>query len=126
MNRRLAREKAFQILFSIDNESFDVNEAFELSMEDEESSDFLENLIYGVTREKESIDERIENSLEKWTLKRVGAVEKTLIRIAAYEIFSELKTPEGVAINEAIELAHVYGDEKSGQFINGVLSKMIK
>ena len=64
--------------------------------------------------------------MENWSLNRLANVEKTLLRIATFEIFYELGTPKGVAINEAIEIAHIYGDEKSGQFINGVLAKMNK
>ncbi len=126
MKRRLAREKAFQVLFSLDNEDFDVEEAVTLSMEDEEMDHFLSTLIHGVVENKETIDNKIDQTLEKWSFKRLATVEKTLLRVATYEIDSELQTPIGVAINEAVELAKVYGDEKSGQFVNGVLSKLYK
>jgi N utilization substance protein B len=126
MKRRLAREKAFQVLFSLDNEDFDVEEAITLSMDDEEVDDFLSTLIHGVVENKETIDNKIDQTLEKWSFKRLATVEKTLLRLATYEIDSELQTPIGVAINEAVELAKVYGDEKSGKFVNGVLSKLYK
>lgn len=126
MKRRLAREKAFQVLFSLDNEDFDVEEAITLSMEDEEVDDFLSTLIHGVVENKETIDNKIDQTLEKWSFKRLATVEKTLLRLATHEIDSELQTPVGVAINEAVELAKVYGDEKSGKFVNGVLSKLYK
>ncbi|SEO30296.1 NusB antitermination factor [Amphibacillus marinus] len=126
MNRRLAREKAFQVLFSIDNENFDPNEAIQLSMEDEAPNEFLSGVIFGVVQHKAEIDQKITNHLEHWSFKRLAIVEKTLLRIATFEMFYELETPKGVAINEAVELAHAYGDDKSGKFINGVLSKMNK
>lgn len=126
MKRRLAREKAFQVLFSLDNEDFDVEEAVALSMEGEEIDHFLSTLIHGVVENKEAIDEKIDQTLEKWSFKRLATVEKTLLRIATHEIDSTLETPIGVAINEAVELAKVYGDEKSGKFVNGVLSKLYK
>lgn len=125
MNRRTAREKAFQVLFSLDNERFDPKEAIELSLGEQQPSEFLTTLIYGVVENKEAIDQKISDHLENWSIKRLAIVEKTLIRIATYEIFYEEETPHGVAINEAIELAHIYGDDKSGKFINGVLSKMV-
>lgn len=125
MNRRLGREKAFQVLFSMDSKDYDVDEAIQLILE-EEPNEFVATLIYGVVQEVSVIDQKIEEHLENWTMKRLANVEKTLLRMATYEIFSELNTPKGVAINEAIELAHIYGDEKSGQFINGVLAKMNK
>lgn len=123
MNRRMAREKAFQVLFSMDNEGYDVEEAIELILE-QEPNEFMSLLIHGVVNEKETIDEKIVNHLENWTINRLATVERILLRMATYEIFSDLNTPKGVAINEAIELAHIYGDEKSGKFINGVLAKM--
>lgn len=126
MNRRQAREKAFQVLFSLDNEDFNPKDAIQLSMEDEKPDAFLTALIYGVVEDKEAIDQQITDNLENWSFKRLAAVEKTLLRIATYEIVSDLETPIGVAINEVVELAKVYGDEKSGKFINGVLSKLNK
>lgn len=126
MKRRNAREKAFQILFSLDNESFDPKESMAQLLEGDLPSDFLEAITFGVFQNKIDIDKKIEDHLEKWSLNRLATVEKTLLRIATYEMFYDVDTPHGVAINEAIELAHVYGDEKSGKFINGVLSKMTK
>ncbi|BAM47306.1 transcription antitermination factor NusB [Amphibacillus xylanus] len=125
MNRRLGREKAFQVLFSLDNEDFDVDSAIEHILE-EEPNEFVRTLIYGVVREKESIDKKITEHLENWTLDRLAYVEKALLRMAVFEMFSDLDTPKGVVINEVIEVAHIYGDEKSGQFINGVLAKINK
>lgn len=123
MNRRDGREKAFQVLFSVDREDFDVEQAMEHIIQ-AEPNEFVRTLIYGVVKEIETIDQKIEAHLENWSMKRLAIVEKTLLRIATFEMFDELETPKGVAINEAIELAHIYGDDKSGQFINGVLAKM--
>lgn len=126
MKRRDAREKAFQILFSVDNESFDSNQAMDQVLDNSEPSGFLTTIVAGVFDNREEIDRRIASHLENWSFKRLATVEKTLLRIATFEIFYNVQTPSSVAINEAVELAHVYGDEKSGKFINGVLSKMIK
>lgn len=123
MNRRDGREKAFQVLFSVDREDFDVEQAIEHIIQ-AEPNEFVRTLIYGVVKEIETIDQKIEAHLENWSMKRLAIVEKTLLRIATFEMFDELETPKGVAINEAIELAHIYGDDKSGQFINGVLAKI--
>lgn len=125
MNRRRGRESAFQVLFSLDSEEYDANHAIE-NILGEVTDQFITTLIHGVVREQAVIDSKIEEHLENWVLSRVANVEKTLLRIATFEIFFELETPKGVAINEVIEIAHIYGDEKSGQFINGVLAKMNK
>lgn len=127
MNRRNAREKAFQVLFSIDNQNYDPQDAMEQVLEEDDvASSFLTEVVSGVHQHIKEIDEKISNHLENWSMKRVASVEKTLLRIAVFEMFYEVDTPHGVAINEVVELAHTYGDEKSGKFINGVLSKMIR
>lgn len=88
--------------------------------------DFLQMLVLGVVKEKQAIDEIISRHLEKWSLQRLPSVEKTVLRIATYELKYMEDIPENVSINEAVNLAKMYGDEKSGKFVNGVLSKIIK
>ncbi|WP_226035058.1 transcription antitermination factor NusB [Aquibacillus saliphilus] len=129
MKRRIAREKAFQILFQMDINDIEPKDAIDYVLEDQKEQEidaFLNQMVNGVTDNKQEIDSRITDNLENWTLSRLASVEKTLLRIAAFEMFYGVETPQGVAINEAVELANTYGDEKSGKFINGVLSKMIK
>ncbi|GAB2573684.1 transcription antitermination factor NusB [Gracilibacillus alcaliphilus] len=126
MKRRTAREKALQILFSLDSEGYDVQATTEHILDGEESDAFLLAIVKGVVDHKSEIDEKIKSHLEKWSLGRIAAVERTLLRMATYELFYYKDAPESVIINEAIELAHVFGDDKSGKFINGVLSKMMK
>ncbi|MDL4841592.1 transcription antitermination factor NusB [Aquibacillus rhizosphaerae] len=127
MKRRTAREKAFQILFQMDMNDIEPQEAIEQVLEEEEEDLFLTNIVVGVTENRQAIDQKIEENLEKWSFSRLAFVEKALLRIAAYELFYSVEEiPQGVIINEALEIAHIYGDEKSAKFINGVLSKMIK
>ncbi|MFG6118589.1 transcription antitermination factor NusB [Thalassobacillus sp. B23F22_16] len=126
MKRHLAREKAFQVLFQVDVNDIDMEEAIEHVLEETKSDAFMEQLIHGVFAQKQALDEKISNHLENWTIKRLPLVEKTLLRMAVYEIDFVEDVPEQVAINEAVELAKVFGDEKSGKFVNGVLSKMTK
>ncbi len=116
-SRRKAREEAFKMLFQID-----VNEDIEPNF----VSPFTERIVQGVIEHKEKIDRLIEKYLINWTLERISLVDKTLLRMAIYEICFEDDVPFAVSINEAVELAHKYGDEKSGKFINGVLSNIIK
>lgn len=116
-SRRKAREEAFKILFQID-----VNEDIEPNF----VSPFTERIVQGVIEHKDKIDRLIEKYLINWTLERISLVDKTLLRMAIYEICFEDDVPFAVSINEAVELAHKYGDEKSGKFINGVLSNIIK
>ncbi|SDK55858.1 transcription antitermination factor NusB [Sediminibacillus albus] len=126
MKRRTAREKSFQVLFQMDVNDIEPDEAIEHAMEGPSEDSFLNDLVHGVTKYRQEIDQKIDGHLEHWTFNRLASVEKTLLRIATYELFYNEEVPNSVAINEAIELANSYGDEKSGKFINGVLSKMLK
>jgi transcription antitermination protein NusB len=126
MKRHEAREKAFQILFQLDMLEEDTEQIIQESLEEEQHDEFLRQLVNGVTKEKQIIDEAISANLENWSLNRLPAVEKTVLRIATYEIKYLDDIPDNVSINEAVELAKRYGDEKSGKFVNGVLSKVIK
>ncbi|WP_047984171.1 transcription antitermination factor NusB [Ornithinibacillus californiensis] len=126
MKRHEAREKAFQILFQLDLLDEDMELTIQERLNEEEKDDFLHRLVNGVVKEKQSIDTEITASLEKWSFNRLPSVEKTVLRIASYEIKHLEDIPDNVSINEAVELAKQYGDEKSGRFVNGVLSKIIK
>lgn len=122
MKRKEAREKAFQTLFQLD-----INEDIDDHTEEKNSNDiYLQLVIAGVQDNVDSIDLLISNHLENWALERLPFAERTILRIATFEIEYLDDIPTSVSINEAIDLAHKYGDDKSGQFINGVLSKIIK
>ena len=125
MKRREAREKAFQFLFQIDINNNEPVTAIREFLEEQGQDDFLQSLIEGVTERKVEIDETIRTHLENWTLDRLAAVERTILRIATYEIRYIDDIPPNVSINEAVELGKIYGDEKSGKFVNGVLSNVI-
>ncbi|SHN12498.1 transcription antitermination factor NusB [Gracilibacillus kekensis] len=126
MKRRAAREKALQVLFSLDIEEYDLETTLENTLDSEERDSFLLSIVNGVIENQQEIDEKITKHLENWSIKRLAFVEKTLLRMATYELFYLKDAPESVVINEVIEIAHIFGDEKSGKFINGVLSKMIQ
>ena len=73
----------------------------------------------------EEIDRKLDEVTEGWSVKRMGKVDLTIIRLAVYEMKYDDDIPVSVAINEAVELAKRYGSENSPAFINGVLAKMI-
>ncbi|MFD1850586.1 transcription antitermination factor NusB [Oceanobacillus bengalensis] len=129
MNRHTAREKAFQVLFQLDMNDMELNKAFESLVDIEPgqgTSEFLHTLVEGVYKHKEEIDQVIKSNLENWSFNRVASVERTILRIATYEINYLEDIPLNVSINEAVELGNTFGDEQSGKFINGVLSKISK
>ncbi|MCR4993235.1 MAG: transcription antitermination factor NusB [Lachnospiraceae bacterium] len=71
------------------------------------------------------IDSKLITEMQKWNLKRVGIVERNLLRLATFEVLYD-EIPSAVAINEAVELAKIYGGDQAPGFINGVLSRIVK
>lgn len=124
MKRHESREKAFQVLYQLDLNTCDIEEVIEAFFGDIEKNDFMLNLINGVIKHKNDLDVVISKYLENWSIDRIATVEKTILRIASFEMKYLEDIPINVSINEAVELANVFGDEKSGKFVNGVLSKI--
>ncbi|MGI8383407.1 transcription antitermination factor NusB [Robertmurraya sp. P23] len=125
MKRRTAREKALQALFQIDISEADPKEAILHVLEEERGDDYLSNLVSGVVEHKNEIDEMIKEHLEKWTIERIAPVDRNLLRLAVYElVYLKEEVPANVVIDEAIEIAKVFGDEHASRFVNGVLSKI--
>lgn len=123
MKRREAREKAVQTLFQLDNTELTIEEAITYIV-DEPGNAFYEQLVKGTVQHKEAIDQTLVEKLEHWSLDRLPKIERTVLRLAVYELlFVEDAVPHRVVLNEAIELCKTFGDEKSGRFVNGVLSK---
>ncbi|HEX6594409.1 MAG TPA: transcription antitermination factor NusB [Bacillota bacterium] len=125
MKRHAAREKAFQILFQIDINQIDPQQAIREFLQTNKKDPYLYEVVDGVVKYKDQIDAIISENMVNWSIDRIASVEKTIMRIATYEIKFIEDIPTNVSINEAVELAHTYGDEKSGRFVNGVLSKIV-
>ncbi|MDP4106738.1 MAG: transcription antitermination factor NusB [Bacillota bacterium] len=125
MKRRTAREKALQALFQIDVSSTEPSAAIDHVLEGERSDDYLSKLVNGVMEHLEEIDQLIKANLEKWSIERLATVDRNLLRIAVFELkYEHEEVPENVVLDEAIEIAKIYGDHQSSKFINGVLSKV--
>lgn len=125
MKRRTAREKALQALFQIDISKVESNEAIQHVLEDQPNDQYLTRLVEGVIQHQEEIDTIIKEHLEKWTIERLAHVDRSLLRLAVYELmYCQEEVPANVVLDEAIEIAKIYGDDQSSRFINGVLSKV--
>jgi transcription antitermination protein NusB len=125
MKRRTAREKALQAIFQMDVSQVDAKSAIEHVLEGQAGDDYLTRLVKGVFEEQEKIDQTISASLEKWTLDRLATVDRNLLRLSVFELlFCKDEVPSNVVLDEAIEIAKIFGDEQSSKFINGVLSKI--
>lgn len=125
MKRRTAREKALQALFQIDVSEVDPKEAIDHVLDGESSDAYLVKLVLGVVENLEQIDSLLQSHLEKWTMDRLATVDRNLLRLSTYELlYCREDVPANVAIDEAIEVAKIYGDEQSSKFVNGILSKV--
>jgi N utilization substance protein B len=122
MKRHEAREKALQTLFQIDGTELTISEAAEHVMGIERDN-FYDLLVQGTHANLEAIDEKLKRHLENWSLERLPKVERTILRMAVFELAFMEDAPASVIMNEAIELSKTFGDDKSSRFVNGVLSK---
>ncbi|MGE7947619.1 transcription antitermination factor NusB [Lysinibacillus sp. NPDC093688] len=122
MKRHEAREKALQVLFQLDNTNLTVEEAMG-HIKGQPTNVFYEKIVTGTVEHLEEIDAALEQHLEKWSLARLPKIERTVLRLAVYEILYMPETPKRVVLNEAIELCKTFGDDGSSKFVNGVLSK---
>ncbi len=89
-----------------------------------ENQKFIIDLVVGVLNNKQQIDELITKYAADWPIEQIPAVDRNIIRIAAYEFAVSGQTPNKVAINEAIELAKTFGSESAPKFVNGVLGSI--
>ena len=132
MKRQKSREKAMELLFSMELSKNTYEETIETFIEDYEMDlktidvDYIKNVVKVVTDNLEDIDSRIVNVLVNWKLDRVSKVNLTILRLAVGEMLFVDDVPGSVAINEAVELTKKYSDEKSTSFVNGVLDKVLK
>ena len=76
--------------------------------------------------EQEKIDQLIEQYSKDWKLDRMAAVDRNLLRLAIYEILYMPDIPSAVSINEAVELAKIYGSDESAKFVNGILGNLVR
>ncbi len=116
MNRSTAREKALQTLFQYDVGKTDLKDAYVHVLGDDNKNEFLERLVFGTREHLEEIDELIKKHLEKWSFHRLANVDRNILRIAVFELKYMDDIPGNVTINEAVEIAKRFGDEKSGRF----------
>jgi N utilization substance protein B len=131
MKRRKAREYALQLLFQIDfkNKKYDLHEIQEFWTDKKETAEtrgFAEELVKGTLEKLDEIDKAIERATENWLLKRMAAVDRNILRFAAFEIFFRKDIPPAVTINEALEIAKKYSSTESAAFLNGVLDRLAK
>ncbi|HOK07190.1 MAG TPA: transcription antitermination factor NusB [Syntrophales bacterium] len=135
-NRRRAREIALKVLYGLDVAGGDEDEALSLfweihqpvkkggGEEEEKVRSFAGLLVRGAWRNRRDLDELIGRFSEHWSVGRMSRVDRSILRMAAFELLHCQDIPPKVTINEAIDLGKTYGSENSGAFINGILDAL--
>jgi len=114
-------------LYQVDMVKADPSEALSWARQElsETDMEFAETLLLGVLGNLREIDNALSEASRDWNLGRMPAMDRNVLRVAAYEVLFSKDIPEAAAINEAVELAKAYGTEDSGRFVNGVLASLV-
>jgi N utilization substance protein B len=126
--RHKAREIALQVLYEMDSVGHQPMDSLEKILTRIEVTEdvvaFAHELIDGVNKYREQLDQNIRDFAPAWPLDQISIVDRNILRIAIFEILHDNKIPVKVAINEAVELAKTFGSNNSSRFINGVLGSV--
>ncbi|MDQ3123575.1 MAG: transcription antitermination factor NusB [bacterium] len=135
-NRHLGRIVTLQTLFEIDfrrdcdDKTVDKKEVVKRNIgrysEVLEDKSFIIDLVNGVLECEDELDKIIQPIAPEWPIDQIARMDRTILRIAFYELLSGTDVPPKVVINEAVELAKAFGGDNSSRFINGVLGTLLK
>jgi N utilization substance protein B len=127
-SRTRARGVALQVLYEVDLTNHPPGEALEARLAEEELPDnlaeFASQIVSGVHPLFRQLDGIIARFAPEWPFDQVAAVDRTILRIATWELAVSGETPTKVVINEAVELAKMYGSDNAPRFVNGVLGSL--
>lgn len=126
--RRRARAIAFEALYEIDSVGHKAEDVLNRLLADaglsEENNAFVRELVSGVIKNQQEIDQNIKKFATAWPIEQIAVVDRNILRLAIFELLFDNKVPVKVAINEAVELAKSFGGDNSARFVNGVLSSV--
>jgi N utilization substance protein B len=128
-SRRQAREGALQALYTLDVGRSRLAETIKNGIEhcglEGDQAELMRTLVSGVFEKQIVLDELLAPLVTEWDFERVAAIDRSVLRLAAYEIYYCPDIPPLSSINEAIELAKKFSTAESGRFVNGVLGKLL-
>jgi N utilization substance protein B len=123
--RRNARRQAVFILYQQDLLALSAPAAI-YRIQDLEVSDYARRLVLGAAAERETIRSTVEANLAGWSWERLGVLERSILRVAVYELMREAEVPTPVIIDQAVELAKRFCSPEAGALVNGILGTMAK
>ncbi|ANE41385.1 antitermination protein NusB [Fervidobacterium ngatamarikiense] len=127
--RRKLREAVVKALFQLDFRPDEFEDILRDTLNDErihEVKKDVERYLKRIHENRERIDEVISKYLLNWDFGRVSYIDRSILRLGAYELLYEMDVPIEVTLDEMVEIAKKYGAEESGKFVNGVLDKIAK
>lgn len=127
--RSSARHRALELLYQADLLEQPISTVLARELNDlgrPRPDRYTIELVTGVERRLQEIDERIEAAAERWSIDRMPLVDRNLLRLATYELLASAEVPTAVVLDEAIELAKLLSTEESSRFVNGVLGRIAR
>ncbi|MDD6265957.1 MAG: transcription antitermination factor NusB [Clostridia bacterium] len=125
MNRSEQREAVFKMIFSQDYlEGEALKDVYERLLQEQEieETEYIRSAFFGVIENKSELDSMVERFAKGWKLPRLSKVSLCIMRLSIYEMKSMSDVPFAVSINEAVEMAKKYDDDKAPKFVNGILN----
>ncbi len=126
--RRRSRELAIKVLFHLEFSKDDPAIAFDLICNNFDASEdvkpFSKELVHGVCAHIRELDSLIGSASKNWRFERIARVDRSILRLAVFELLYRDDIPPKVSINEAVDVGKKFGSEESGAFINGILDKI--
>jgi len=126
--RSKARALALQVLYEIDVANHPPGDVYKERLEEnpltDELSEFAHQIVFGVLPLTTELDHLIAKYAPEWPFDQIAAIDRNILRMACWEFAVYLETPLKVAINEAVELAKLYGSDSAPRFVNGVLGSL--
>ncbi|HIY44229.1 transcription antitermination factor NusB [uncultured Helicobacter sp.] len=127
--RTQAREAVVSLLYAYDSGNEEITSLAPEILDEKKiknkQQEFALSLFNGVLKKLTNVDEQVSKHLKEWDIQRIGGIERAILRLGVYELcFTSTDAP--IVINEAIELAKLYGSDNAPRFINGVLDAIVK
>jgi N utilization substance protein B len=126
--RTRARSLALQVLYEVDIANHPPGEIYKLRLEEtplpDDVAEFARQIIFGVLPITNTLDHLIAKYAPEWPLDQIAAIDRNILRMALWEFAVYGETPLKVAINEAVELAKLFGSDSAPRFVNGVLGAL--
>ncbi len=118
-----SRERAMMLLYEADSKGISASEV--LAAQISEADELTTLLVEGVEHNQQQLDDAITEHSKGWTLARMPTIDRTVLRIAGFELLGRPDVPVAVVLNEAVEMAKRFSTDDSGRFVNGVLSALV-